>query len=226
MFKKLSFKILLLTMVTVFLSTSVIADSVTFQWDPNSPSSDGYKLFKREDASVYNYEQPAWEGVDTTATLNVTGPDGEKTKYLFVVRAYKDTAESPDSNEVEYVVDRVPPMAVSDLSASFNPSTSEITLEWTQPGTEAVEYWKVFYSTVADGPYEEFIDVENTNGTSLVVSKQIVVQPGEMKTFYFVVVGFKTDSVYSANSNEASVTIDMRPVAPINTLKITVTTKE
>ncbi len=74
---------------------------VTLSWDANGEDDlAGYRVFNRLQGEPYNYNDPAWEGTDTTCTLY--NLDDHST-YYFVVRAF-DTSdnESADSNEVSY----------------------------------------------------------------------------------------------------------------------------
>ena len=80
----------------------VLADSaaaVTLEWDPNDPSPEGYRLFRRLEGQVYDYSQPL-------ATLGGTRYQDTTTQagqvYHYVVRAYDGVNESSDSNEVTY----------------------------------------------------------------------------------------------------------------------------
>ena len=84
-----------------------MAASVTLRWDPSDPATDGYRLFARKSGQAYNYSQPDWEGAGVTGTLNHL--DGQ-TEYYIVVRAYKGSTESADSNEVHYI----PPVTDND----------------------------------------------------------------------------------------------------------------
>ena len=76
---------------------------VTLIWDPNDPTPEGYRLFARVNGYQYNYSEPIWTGTSTTVKVRV--PD--KVLVYFVVRAYKGSDESGDSNEVKYI-DRRP----------------------------------------------------------------------------------------------------------------------
>jgi hypothetical protein len=71
------------------------AATVTLAWDP-APSADGYRVFERLNGENYDYENPAWTGNSTTATLNAL----DKTPTYYVVRAYIASKESRNSNEV------------------------------------------------------------------------------------------------------------------------------
>ena len=98
-----------------------MAASVTLRWDPSGPATDGYRLFARKSGQAYNYSQPDWEGAGVTGTLNHL--DGQ-TEYYIVVRAYKGSIESADSNEVHYM----PPAATMMTTAC--PMTGKPASAW------------------------------------------------------------------------------------------------
>ena len=95
---------LLLALLTFFVITGVAdAADVDLAWDAN-PAKDnvtGYRVFSRT-GPAYDYTTPAWQGPETTATVQTEG------QTAFVVRAYRveqldgAVTESPDSNEVIY----------------------------------------------------------------------------------------------------------------------------
>ena len=76
------------------------SSTVTLTWDANSePDISGYRLFSRQEGENYDYSNPAWEGPETTCTVQVT--DG--TDWYFVVRAVNTSGyESDNSNVVVY----------------------------------------------------------------------------------------------------------------------------
>lgn len=88
------------------------ADSVTLQWDANSePDLAGYRIFVREAHLGYDFSSPAWQGTETTCTIDSLLSNKD---YRFVARAFDTEGyESGNSNEVAYsfggVPDGVPP---------------------------------------------------------------------------------------------------------------------
>jgi hypothetical protein len=95
-------KILLILLIVTLAGYGVsIAGQATIAWDANSPTPDGYRIFKRIAGTAYNYEAPDWEGNGTTCTITELTPGRT---YYFVARAYVGTDESGDSNEVEYTI--------------------------------------------------------------------------------------------------------------------------
>jgi hypothetical protein len=91
------------------------AGQVSLEWDPNATPPDGYLIFKRLEGSSYNYSVPAWQGTQTTCTLNGLA-DGKT--YFFVARAYVGANQSGDSNEVSYTVPGVVPGKISTIYLS------------------------------------------------------------------------------------------------------------
>ncbi len=97
---------------TLFLSTPVVwAAQVTLAWDANTPTPDGYRLYRRIQGTAYNYNQPTWTGNAATCTLTDLS---NATQYCFVVRAYSGTAESGDSNEICYLTSTPTPTPVPE----------------------------------------------------------------------------------------------------------------
>jgi len=91
----------LLIFIFLLSTQNVYSLDVTLVWDPNSEeSTDGYRIFYREDGQSYDYEKPTWEGSETTCTIYNLN---DNTTYYFVAKAF-DTVEleSSDSDEACY----------------------------------------------------------------------------------------------------------------------------
>jgi len=103
--------------------------SLSFAWDANTePDLAGYRIFYREEGQEYDYDNPAWQGTSTTATLYQL-PDF--IDFYFVCRAYDTYGnESEDSNELFY--DAFPPM---NLEIDYWDVLPTIFLH--------IDYWKV-----------------------------------------------------------------------------------
>ena len=91
-------------LLSAILSTSFCASvasalDVELSWDACSGQINGYRTFAREEGASYNYSQPDWDGQSPNCTIYGLFDD---TDYYFVVRAYSDSGESGDSNEVHY----------------------------------------------------------------------------------------------------------------------------
>jgi hypothetical protein len=91
-------RVFFLFLLSLFCATAANA-AVTLEWDPNDPSPDGYRLFRRLDGEDYNYSDPLG---DVTGTRYVDGTIAAGETYFYVVRAYEGENESGDSNEVSY----------------------------------------------------------------------------------------------------------------------------
>jgi outer membrane biosynthesis protein TonB len=99
--KKLVMICWLWVIATLLLGTSVAwSAQVTLAWDANTPAPDGYRLYRRTQSQLYNYNQPVWSGRTATCTLTDLSA---ATQYYLVVRAYTGTTESGDSNEIGYL---------------------------------------------------------------------------------------------------------------------------
>ena len=113
------------------LTTLAIAADITLAWDANTDPVDGYRVFCREQSEEYNYFQPDWDGSSTTCTIY--GLD-DYTTYCFVVRAYNDSGESGDSNEVVYT----PSLPTISLDRS---SLSNSSAEGFDAPSQSFEIW-------------------------------------------------------------------------------------
>ena len=118
-----SLKVLLLFLLCLFPATVAHGLDLSFAWDANTePDLAGYRLFYRQKGQNYDYNSPAWQGTDTTCTIN--GLD-DNTSYYFVARAYDiDGNESADSNEV-YREGNSDPVTLTGLSISGDDAVNE-----------------------------------------------------------------------------------------------------
>ncbi len=83
-------------------SASAEAVSLTLTWEGSTGPGISYRLFCRSEGQAFDYENPKWEGGQTTCTIQI---EENKTCY-FVVRARDELGnESSDSNEVKYLPD-------------------------------------------------------------------------------------------------------------------------
>jgi hypothetical protein len=135
--------------IPIFIMTAVAnAASVTLEWDPVSQTIDGYRIFMRVEGQNYDYSSPAWQGKDTICSID--GLESGKI-YYFVIRSYKDTLESSDSNEVRYEPPVLTVNAGSDQivianspvtlngSGSVKPNGSNLSYQWTQTAGPLVD---------------------------------------------------------------------------------------
>jgi hypothetical protein len=72
---------------------------VSFKWDPNiEPDLAGYRIFHRMAGDGYTYSKPAWEGSETSCTIEIADEEG---LHCFVARAFDTEGfESQDSDEI------------------------------------------------------------------------------------------------------------------------------
>ena len=142
------FRTLNIIMLMCFMTEVANAASVTLEWDPTSQTIDGYRIFMRIEGQNYDYDNPTWQGKDTTCSMD--GLEGGNV-YYFVARAYRDTLESPDSNEVRHQ----PPVPTAsagddqivvangpvtlDGSSSTNPDGGDLTYQWAQSNGPVVD---------------------------------------------------------------------------------------
>ena len=113
------FKVLLFLLLFLSPTTFAYSLDLSFEWDANTePDLAGYRVFYREQGQNYDYNNPAWEGTETTCTIS--GLDDQKT-YYFVSRAY-DTYDNESENSVElsYI-----PGSLTSLAISGNDSVDE-----------------------------------------------------------------------------------------------------
>ena len=91
-------KIILFLQIS-FIPASAFCGQVTLAWTQNTePDIAGYRIFCREENSVYTFTSPLWEGVGTRLTITDLEDDAG---YYFLVRSYtKSGIESLNSNEV------------------------------------------------------------------------------------------------------------------------------
>ena len=138
-------------MLGLLFPSVLLAAQVTLGWNPNSSSIDGYRLYQRSAGQSYNYSRAVWSGEGTQHT--VTGL-GDGTQYYFVVRAYKGSTVSTNSNEVTYKFEK-PQQAPTaeagqdqtaiagnpvtlDGSGSMDPEGQPLTFQWVQQSGPAV----------------------------------------------------------------------------------------
>jgi hypothetical protein len=124
---------------TLFAETYTVPKTteVTLAWDPNDPVPEGYRLFQRTEGQAYDYDQPVWQGANTSCTVYNLNYD---TNYFFVVRAYDGDLESADSGEVSF------------LEASS--STTDFTISATFTGNGSISPADTV--TVAEGADQSF----------------------------------------------------------------------
>jgi len=123
LFVSLLFSIIL--PIILFLTVkNVYSVDITLAWDKNTePDLDGYRSFCREEGQGYDYNNPAWEGIETSCTIYSLK---NNTNYCVVARAFDTSGnESDNSNKVCYLpLENLPPIA----NAGFDQSVNEFTI--------------------------------------------------------------------------------------------------
>jgi hypothetical protein len=145
--------------------------TLNLAWDANieSPAPDGYRLFSRQEGENYDYNNPVWEGPETTHTIDVS----VDTNSYFVVRAFSTSGESGNTNEIVYQP------GISDLDRDGLTDAAEINTFETDPknldtdndgiddGSEALYWgadWNVDYDS--DG-FNNLVDPDADNDGTL-----------------------------------------------------------
>ncbi len=122
---------------------NVYAVDVTLAWDANSEEDlAGYRVFCREDGQSYNYNDPDWEGTDTSCTIDETIYElDDSITYYFVVRAFDTSGnESGDSNEVCYQPNVPPVLNPIGAKSVDEDSLLEFTITASDPDGDALTY--------------------------------------------------------------------------------------
>ena len=114
----------LFVLFTLLLSPNIAhCLDLSFAWDANTePDLAGYRVFYRQQGQNYDYNNPAWEGTETSCTIS--GLD-DNTSYYFVSRAYDIyDNESVNSDELYHEADG-DPVTLSSVSISGSDSVNE-----------------------------------------------------------------------------------------------------
>jgi hypothetical protein len=217
----------IISLMLFVLATGVKADKVTLAWDSEGIVPDGYRLFQREEGNNYDYANPIKEILNnqTQTEVIVNGKPNEKVKYLWVIRSFKGNDTSGDSNEVNFIVDKINPDPPIDLEASYNENTSEVIMNWQQLGEQPF-YWVIYKADGMEGAFTEFSRFDNDQSGNYNLSIPLEPKADALNIFRLKMTSNKSDSVVSTESNIIILTIDLRKLQPIQTLRITVYIRE
>ena len=92
----LKFTILTFTLL-ISVPDAAFPGQTDLSWEPSEGQVDGYRVFSRQAGEAYDYGNPSWEGTDTSCTVLDLDPSKN---YCFVARAFNQSEESSNSNEV------------------------------------------------------------------------------------------------------------------------------
>lgn len=227
------FALSVLIVMFVFVSLSQ-GEKIELQWDYNDPQEpDGFRIYSRTTGGQYDYNSalPTIEYPDgnippevRAVTVDLPGEQNAAVKYEFVARAYVVDLNSDDSNQVDYIVVRIPPPKPIDLTGEFNRRESLIHIEWTQPQDDYItNHWRVYYklSEQEASEYTELGLIRKDNPLQLTTSFNVVGQ-GEHKSVDFVVVAYRRSGAWSGNSQTLTIDVDRRQPGPVENLRINI----
>ena len=90
----------------IALFDMVYAEQLSFAWDHDAPDTvDEYMLYLRTEGQSYNYQNPAWRGIEQTGSIDNLLPN---TKYYVVARARDGDITSANSEELEFTIPTSP----------------------------------------------------------------------------------------------------------------------
>jgi fibronectin type 3 domain-containing protein len=186
----MGFCILFLTMLIVPCTTYAYE---TLSWGESEDGVTGYRIYYGTTQGTY----PQSKDVGKVLQYSLSNlPLTEGTEYYFIVRAYNDSGESENSNEVSLTIpDSTPPIA--PLNVSYNDQSAN--LEW-QTNTEADLKEYRIYSGKVSRNYSPFVSVGKN--TSFSTSG---LEPGIK--YYFAVTAVDNAGNESGYSNEIQAVI-------------------
>lgn len=101
-----------ISLIILFFAVATKCEEVKFQWDyPSDEIVDGFRIYERIEGDAYTVPVAETNGEARNATIELSGVEGELTKYEFVARAFRGDNESVDSNTVSCTIDKriIPP---------------------------------------------------------------------------------------------------------------------
>lgn len=218
---------LIIIILLLIMPTFAHAEKIRLEWDApgdENAKPDGYFIFQRVAGEEYDYNNPVKtdeypDGKIPSDVffieLDVPGVDLAATKYEWVARTIVEDDTSPNSNQVDYTVVKIPPLVPIDLSGSFERDSSIIRIAWTQPEDDYMtHHWRVYYK-VGEEEFTELGLVKKDQPLEF-TSEFNVVQAGERKDVSFVVVAYRRSGVFSGNSQEIVIDVDRRTAEPVN----------
>lgn len=208
-------------------------EQIRLQWDPVD-GVDGYMLYQSQKDSTFHYDIPITtaEYPDgkipqdvTSLDIDLSGYADQDTRYRFVARSFRGDEFSADSNEVQYYVCLVPPLAATDLTGSYDKHAAMVHLQWSQPSEEqawrTIDHWSVYYR-IGDESEWQLVGTVESGGDLKIESAFNAVAEGEIADVEFVVVSHRRSGVFSENSQILTLNVDRRGVPPIQNLRINI----
>ncbi|MDY6838283.1 MAG: putative Ig domain-containing protein [Thermodesulfobacteriota bacterium] len=131
--------VMLALLVFLFPQTAHAVVNVTLAWNPNGEEDlAGYRVYHREEGQSFNYSTPAWEGTETTCTIEDL--DDTVTHY-FVAKAF-DLAgnESDDSVEEMFIPNRPPVLDTIGSKSGQEGQTLQFTISASDPDNDDLTY--------------------------------------------------------------------------------------
>lgn len=210
-----------LIILLLILPVLSFADDIQFNWDyENDSAIDGFRIYSGPMGQLADgtwlpryAEDPIANDIPPGAREYIAtenGWEGVAKKWCFMARSFRGDKESPDSNYVCTIIDNTPIAYPVDLSASYNDELSQISLSWSQNDDfDRTKYWIVYYKLPDDEAFTALGEVANSGSSDLKMNVAFNAVPaGKLVDVSMVVVAFKNNEVYSANSDETVVTVD------------------
>jgi hypothetical protein len=201
---------------------------ITLAWDHDGVDLAGFKIYYGNESGSYSQNVNVIMASlcsiyslgpeEFCHKLNIDVPDNAETTYYFSATAYDaDNNESENSEEATAAYDFLKPPAVTDLAASYDKNTSELTFTWTYE-TEwlpKIIGWSLWESETSGSGYVKVTDIAyNASATPPYNAKVDISIGADKVTKYYILVanrGAENNNAFSDNSNEVTVIIDKMP---------------
>ena len=213
-------------MIFLFFTARVRADVINLQWDYSAEENpDGFRIYQRIIGEEYDYNTPllSVSGDQRSVKFDIAGEPNAAIKYEFVARAYIDSDQSADSNQVTYQIVRIKPPIPIDLSGEFDRQNSMIKIGWSQPSDDyEVAFWRVFFRL--HGTEDEYTELGIVRkDMPLEITAQFnIVEIGSRAEVDFTIVSYRINGTYSGNSQILTIDVDRRKIGEVHNLRINI----